>query len=115
MFAQLPPPHPAIAPAAYQLRLHQPAVPKHPIPVQHSLRARPLFFRSKKREDRRAAPGHSNTLDTKTPQPCRDFPELGILPENDRLEIVRAERTRRPRAAPTFERAHEGLETINAT
>jgi hypothetical protein len=119
MFAQLPPPYPVIRLAADQLGFHDLAAFKHSIPVQHSLGARPVFLRRKEREDGRAASGHpyirANARCPKSPQPACDFPELGILLENDGLEIVRAERTRRHRAALTPKRAHEGLETINAT
>src|SRR5260370_20327812 len=114
MLAELPLPQALIPASAHQLSFDQPAIPKHPIPTQSLHGAGTVLLGIKKCKNRRSTPAHPDTR-TKFPQPSCYLPDLGMLLEYDRFEIVRAERTRRHRASPVTKRAHEDLETINPT
>src|SRR5579872_17244 len=83
-------------------------------PPQRRFCAIPLRAGAEYSEDRRAAPSHSDAS-SQLRQLSPNSLELGKLAKNDRLEIVRAERTRCPSRAPTCQHSNKGLELINFT
>src|SRR5580704_6276143 len=114
MFFELPAPEPLIAPPADQFRFHDPASFKYPVFTDTTHGAFAILDRLEHRKDRRSAPAHSDA-GAQCPQPFRDLSKLGMLLEDDRFKVVRAERTCRHNIAPFVQCAHEGLEIINTT
>src|ERR1700726_353644 len=115
MLVQLASPEPPITLPADQRRRLDQVLPEHPISLQQRLSAIPLRAGTEYAKDRRAATRHPHTRSPQLRQLSFDDLELGKLAKNDRLEIVRAERTRRPCRMPASQHSNKGLETINFT
>src|ERR1700722_16949596 len=112
MCFELPAPEPLIAPPADQFRFHDAASFKYPVPADTTQGPFAILDRLEQREDRRSAPAHPHA-GGQWPQAFRNLSKRGMLLEDDRFKVVRAERTCRHNIAPFVQCAHEGLEIIN--